>query len=155
MTQPNGRMSAEREQRYLQYVSDDALTMVNKSLLAHVLRELDAVRQERDELSKVVKAFNQSIITLTAERDLAREDQARMDWLNHEHCRVDPVAHLVVKLRHDRNGFEWGNVTNPRAEIDAIRAASGGPVAAVTEDRRQHVREIDEARSIPTRSKRA
>ena len=45
-----------------------------------------------------------------AERDALRKDAALLDALQAEHERFDPVAALVVKVKHDRNGSDWANV---------------------------------------------
>ena len=56
------------------------------------------------------------------------EDRARMDWLDAEHQRVDPVARLVVKRRYDRNGHAWADVAeSSRTGIDSARSSSSVP----------------------------
>ena len=45
-----------------------------------------------------------------AEVEALRKDAALLDALQAEHERFDPVAALVVKVKHDRNGSDWANV---------------------------------------------
>lgn len=71
---------------------------------------------------------------LIRERDEARavilaRDTARLDWLDAEHDRVDPVMRLIVKRHHDRNSSEWANTTDARAAIDA--AMDAAPTAPI------------------------
>ena len=63
------------------------------------------------------------IHALRAERDALRTDAALLDALQAEHERFDPVAALVVKVKHDRNGSDWANVMGDiRAALTAALA---------------------------------
>jgi hypothetical protein len=61
------------------------------------------------------------IATLTRERDALRKDAALLDALQSEHERFDPVAALVVKVKHDRNSSDWANVAG---DVRAALAAA-------------------------------
>ena len=66
------------------------------------------------------------VAALRAELADARADTGRLDWLDAEHGRVDPVARLVVKRFYNRDGHEWADCAySARREIDAARSASG------------------------------
>ena len=59
-----------------------------------------------------------------AERDALRKDAALLDALQAEHERFDPVAALVVKVKHDRNSSDWANVVGDvRAALNAALSA--------------------------------
>jgi hypothetical protein len=61
---------------------------------------------------------------LRAERDALRTDAALLDALQAEHERFDPVAALVVKVKHDRNSSDWANVVGDvRAALNAALSA--------------------------------
>lgn len=50
------------------------------------------------------------------------EDKRRLDWLQSEHGRVDPVAALTIKSYYRRDRRVWTNVSGSiRAAIDRGR----------------------------------
>jgi hypothetical protein len=53
-----------------------------------------------------------------------RTDTERLDWLEREHARLDPVMRLVVKRDHDRDGSKWVDTLHARAAIDAAMDAA-------------------------------
>ena len=59
------------------------------------------------------------------ERDAMRTDAERLDFLQAEHDRYDPMMHVTAKYMYDREGSSWANICgNVRQEIDkAIIAA--------------------------------
>lgn len=60
---------------------------------------------------------------LRAECEALRQDAALLDALQAEHERFDPVAALVVKVKHDRNSSDWANITGDiRAALTAALA---------------------------------
>jgi hypothetical protein len=56
-----------------------------------------------------------------------RADAERMDWLEAEHSRVDPVMRLTVKEHHRRESHFWVNVNGARDAIDTARSLLGSP----------------------------
>ena len=69
------------------------------------------------------EAMADEIVRLRKERDALRKDAALLDALQAEHERFDPVAALVVKVKHDRNGSDWANVMGDiRAALTAALA---------------------------------
>ena len=71
--------------------------MCSSKEMREVLNELDAVTRERDELRAsgriAIDAGEVLIATLTRERDEARKDSARLDWLLAHLSDPWPIAH--------------------------------------------------------------
>jgi hypothetical protein len=75
----------------------------------------------------------ESALSGAAERE---RDTKRLDWLDAEHDRVDPIAALVLKRHHDRASSEWANLAGSpcsvRAAIDAAMSALSTPATDPT-----------------------
>lgn len=89
--------------------------------------ELEKLAHGRgEELGRCLIALSKA----EAERDALRKDAALLDALQAEHERFDPVAALVVKVKHDRNGSDWANVMGDiRAALTAalaVQPTTGG-----------------------------
>jgi len=59
------------------------------------------------------EALRSSLAAVTRERDDARRDSERLDWLTREHGRVDPMAAFTVKESYDRASSAWVNSGSP------------------------------------------
>jgi hypothetical protein len=65
------------------------------------------------------------IATLTAQLAAAKADGDRLDWLQSEHDRFDPVANITMKFDYDREYNVWANIAGDiRKEIDAARTGA-------------------------------
>ena len=74
------RLTAEREAEIRDYVRR-ALSLVSQPIIGEVFNELDAVRRERDEKECERDAWKDNAEQWARERDEARKDSARLDWL--------------------------------------------------------------------------
>lgn len=75
--------------------------------------------------AKMIERLSAQVSRLESELREANADRERLDWLDGELQRIDPVAYLVIKRDHDRDSHEWGNASAPvRREIDAARSGS-------------------------------
>ena len=73
---------------------------------AQTVRDATFIAASREAMPALIA----EVRSLRAERDALRKDAALLDALQAEHERFDPVAALVVKVKHDRNGSDWANV---------------------------------------------
>jgi len=84
----------------------------------------------RDGMAEVAR-LDAEVERLTKEKAEAMADTQRLDWLEAEHARIDPVAAMTVKWKLDRGGSEWANIVQGvRRTIDDTRAALSLPTPA-------------------------
>lgn len=83
----------------------------------------------RREIERLHEALNDTMEKLgEREGELieARGDTQRLDWLEAEHRRFDPIMRLAVKAEYRREASLWANITPPiRAEIDKAWRSAG------------------------------
>ncbi len=69
--------------------------------------------------SRAVHTMADEIVALRAERDALRKDADRVNFLQAEHARYDPMMHVTAKYLYDREGSSWANICGDvRQEID-------------------------------------
>ncbi len=115
--------------------SDSALKFSEEKAAADesaLLSHIESIEDSRDEWQRTADAFAADVVTYQAEiaslrtqLSTALRDSERLDWLEAEHERTDPVAALMVKQFYNRNGNQWANCgRSARTEIDAAMKGS-------------------------------
>lgn len=97
-------------------------------------RDMLATLNRQDDpyaLTKVVERFVNR--ALRGARDTGA-DTRRLDWLEQEHSRFDPVMRLAVKYKLDRRSAEWVNAVSARSAIDAAMSPSPEPTKQENEN---------------------
>ena len=110
-------MSGERmtaaEEAYFRRLLDAGLDL-GRAQAAQVFRELDAVRAERDEARGQLINARLCFEDMERQRDEARKDSARLDWL----------AEFYGLVGDDVNATEWKwDCTSPHSLRDSVDAA--------------------------------
>jgi hypothetical protein len=94
----------------------------SRAFLEALLAERDGMKAEIARLSEHAKEWRDVANQRALEMIDLSADAERMDWLEAEHSRVDPVMRLTVKEHHFRESPLWANVNGAREAIDTARA---------------------------------
>ena len=114
----------EERAHYWHLDQSGCIASLNERLTAATQRAEAAEAKSRD-----VAYWHEAWKKAEAEREALRKDAALLDALQAEHERFDPVAALVVKVDHDRNGFVWANVVGNVREALTAAVAMQPPFA--------------------------
>jgi hypothetical protein len=125
------------------HISQTREQSANANFISHSRADLEALLAEREGMKAEIERLSEHAKEW---RDVANQralemidlsaDAERLDWLEAEHSRVDPVMRLTVKEHHFRGSPLWANVNGAREGIDTARrlAAPLDPSSAPTND---------------------
>jgi hypothetical protein len=104
-----------------EYIHDLRASAVAPSDLEALLAEREGMKAEIARLTEHAKEWRDVANQRALEMIDLSADAERMDWLEAEHSRVDPVMRLTVKEHHFRESPLWANVDGAREGIDTAR----------------------------------